>query len=108
MSFYRERQVKATRKAHRCYGCDRQIEVGGAALHIAANDDNNGGIWHGHYHHDCRKAEVELNDLYDVRAGDEWMPLRDLDREDKPWLEKNHPAVFARMFPAALSREPRS
>lgn len=98
MSFYREQPIKVTRKAHACYGCDRRIEAGEPALYIAATDENNGGIWHGHYHHDCRAAEVALNDVMGFHPGDDWTLLLDVDPEDRPWLKDKFPAVAARLF----------
>ncbi|GAA0729901.1 hypothetical protein [Sphingomonas japonica] len=101
MSFYRERKIVATRKPHRCYGCSHLIAAGNGALYIAASDEENGGIWHGHYHADCRQAEIALNDLLGFCNGDDWTILSNIEGEDRPWLEAEYPAVFARMFRAS-------
>lgn len=94
--FYSERTIKSVRKARPCLGCSDRIEVGETALGCAGHYD--GTFWAGAYHHDCRAAEIGLNGLHDVHAGDEWMNLgNDMEWEDWPWLIEEFPAVAARM-----------
>lgn len=96
VSFYSERTIKSVRKARVCNGCGHRIEVGETALGCAGHYD--GDFWAAAYHHDCRKAELGLNDLHDVRPGNEWMNLgNDMDWEDWPWLIEEFPAVAERM-----------
>lgn len=96
MSFYSEKTVKSVRKARACLGCGVRIEAGETALGCAGHDD--GQFWSGIYHHDCREAEIGLNMLHDVYAGDDWMNLGDdMEWEDWPWLIEKYPAVAARM-----------
>jgi hypothetical protein len=96
VSFYSEKPIKAVRKARACHGCGRRIEVGEPAIGCAGHYD--GEFWSGAYHGDCRKAEIELNDLHEVRHGDEWMNLGDdMEWEDWPWLVAEFPGVASRM-----------
>ena len=93
--FYREGSVNAIRKAHRCHGCCRLMEVGSPAYTFAMQQD--GEFYAGHYHQDCRKAEVALNDLLQSSYG-EWALLQEIDDEDRAWLREEYPDVAARMF----------
>lgn len=92
MGFYRERLVKAVRKARRCCACGQAIEVGQSALDCAGHYD--GDFWSDTYHPDCRAAECQLNDLH---GAEEWMMLDEIEWDDWPWLLEDHPAVAARM-----------
>lgn len=93
MSFYSEKLVRSVRKARRCMGCCRTIEVGSSALECAGVWE--GDFWSGTYHTDCRAAELALNKLHDLYA-DEWMSLDDMERDDWPWLIEVFPAVAER------------
>lgn len=94
MSFTVERPIKAVRKARPCCGCRQQVEVGQKAIRwVGADGGDFGSVI---YHPECRKAEIALNDLQDYRLGDDWTQLRDMERDDWPWLLKKHPAVAAR------------
>lgn len=96
MSFYSERSIKAVRKARACNGCGVRLEVGEPALGCAGHYD--GEFWSAAYHHDCRAAEIGLNDLHDVRPGYDWMNLADdMEWEDWPWLIETFPDVAERM-----------
>lgn len=96
MSFYSEKPVKSVRKARPCNGCGVRIEVGETGLGCAGHYD--GQFWSALYHHDCRAAEIGLNDINGVRDGDEWMNLGDdMGWEDWPWLIEAFPAVAERM-----------
>lgn len=96
MSFYDERTIKSIRKARACEGCGTMIHVGESALGCAGRYD--GAFWSATYHHECRKAEIALNELHEVRHGDEWMNLgNDMEWEDWPWLIEDFPIVAARM-----------
>lgn len=94
MSFYRETSVKAVRKARPCLGCGCMIAVGEAALDVAGHYE--GDFWSGSFHHECRAAEVALNDLHEVYPG-EWMNLGDIEWDDWEWLLADHPVTAARM-----------
>ena len=95
MGFYSENPIKAIRKARQCDGCGRFFEIGCPALKCAGVED--GQFWSATYHVECRRAEIALNELHDIRFGDEWMPLSDIDWEDFPWLIEGFPEVAARM-----------
>lgn len=95
MSFYRETPIKAVRKRHVCEGCSKWIEPGEAALYLACNQDD--AFFRGHYHPDCREAEIALNDLKDCRSGDEWTPLFECDQEDAAWLKAEWPVPYLRL-----------
>lgn len=95
MSFYNERIVKAIRKARGCDGCGTKLQVGETAL--ACSGIGEDGFWSATYHNECRKAEEGLNELHDVRFGDEWMPLSYMEWDDWPWLIEKFPTVAARM-----------
>jgi len=93
--FYFEATVKKTRKHHLCSGCARAIEIGSAALRYS-------GVFSGdfcsHIHHpECRAAEIDLNSLHDVRNGDDWLALTDMEPDDWTWLLEAHPQVAERM-----------
>ena len=94
MSFYREKPIKAVRKARQCLGCLRQIEVGQPAMECAGQWG--GDFWSGTYHPDCREAEVAHNKEIGS-FGDEWWPLYELEWDAWPWLIDAFPTVAARM-----------
>lgn len=96
VTFYRENAIKAVRKPRQCNGCGHKVEVGSPALDYAGHAD--GDFWSATYHVDCRKAEVDLNDLHGTSYVGEWMNLSaDMEWEDWPWLVDNFPAVAERM-----------
>jgi hypothetical protein len=94
MSFYREKPVKAVRKARRCIACGRMIGVGSPALD--ASGHFNGEFWAATYHAECRAAEIALNSL-PLLHYEEWMALSDIEWDDWDWLLAEHPIVAARM-----------
>lgn len=94
MSFASTRTVKAVRKAHKCVGCDRMIEIGQPAERWSGMTD--GDFASVIYHVDCRAAEIELNKLAST-DWDEWMGLADIEDDDWDWLIEEYPAVAARM-----------
>lgn len=94
MSFSRETPIRAVRKRHVCEGCSKWIEPGEAALYLACNHD--GDFFRGHYHPDCREAEVALN-LKAYRCCDEWTPLFECDQEDAAWLKAEWPVPYLRL-----------
>ena len=95
MSFYRETIVKAVRKPRQCIGCCATVNVGEPALDCSGH--YNGDFWSATYHQECRAAECALNDLHDLRSGDDWMGLSDIEWDDWPWLIAEHPVVAGRM-----------
>lgn len=95
MSFSGEKTVKATRKRHVCIACNKFIEIGESAINWAGMTD--GDFNSVYYHHECRAAEIGLNDLAGLR-GDEWMGLSEADREDYPWLKAEHPIAYRRLL----------
>lgn len=92
MSFYREKPIKAVRKARQCIGCCNRIEVGSPALECAGHWE--GDFWSGTYHAECRAAELAYNDLVGL-PGDEWIALHEMDSEDWQWALDNFPVVAA-------------
>lgn len=92
---YKETNIKAIRKARHCDGCCAVMEVGQPA--VKCSGVGNEGFWHATYHHECRKAEVELNRLHDVGWQDDWISLPDVDWEDYAWLIQEYPDVADRM-----------
>lgn len=94
MSFFTERTIKATRKDHRCHGCTCVIPKGSESYYFSMTGD--GGIWSGHYHPDCRKAEERLNDIVGWLYGDDWLLLHEADTEERDVLRVEFPAVYAR------------
>lgn len=101
MTFTREWAVKAVRTDARCVGCHRAIELGQPAIRWAGLTDGDFGT--AVYHPDCRAAEIALNRLNSSWHPDEWIPISDLDREDRDWLLGHHPTVAARMGLKAVS-----
>jgi len=56
------------------------------------------GYFASHIHHpECRQAEIALNRLHDVRDGDDWMALTDMEADDWPWLLAEYPTIAERM-----------
>lgn len=94
MTFYRETTIKAVRKPRQCLGCLRMIAVGETALNVAGHFD--GDFWSGSFHHECRAAEVALNELNRTRW-DEWQNLSEIEWDDWQWLLDGHPVVASRM-----------
>lgn len=97
MSFFTDRDVKATRKPHACEGCGKLIAAASPAWYFSQLWD--GCFSAGYYHTDCRKAEVELNELKDFRSGDDWLSLCEVrdEPDDIAWLVQDYPVVAARM-----------
>ena len=92
--FYSETIVKKTRKAHRCDGCCKMIEVGSEALRYSGKF---GGDFGSFIHHpECRAAECALNKRMSEHVWDDWIPLSDIDPDDYPWLLATFPSVAAR------------
>lgn len=97
MAFFSDREIKATRKRHRCGACDQPIEAGMSALYYAGMCD--GEFSTAYFHVDCRAAEIAFNSKIGM-FWDEWVRLADIDEdEDWNWLAEKHPAVFARIWP---------
>lgn len=94
MSFANETTIRATRKDHRCDACNKTIPTGSAAVRWSGVSD--GEFMTADYHSDCREAEIHLNGLYGCQ-GDEWIGLRDREREDHAWLLTDFPEVAARL-----------
>lgn len=63
------REVKSTRKAHRCEWCWQVIPIGSVAYYRAYYFD--GDFASGHMHPECRDA-MDRSDPRDL--GDGWMP----------------------------------
>lgn len=95
MSFYRENEIAKTRKKHFCLGCEKSIQEGQTATYCAGMSD--GDFWSGHFHPDCRKAEIEMNAICG-HTGDEWHPVCMADEFDMlDWLLEKHPTVHERI-----------
>ena len=100
MSFFREKAIKATRKNHHCKCCQRNIEAGSPAIYMAGLTED-GDMWAGHAHLECRKAECKWNSERGTYH-DEWdmlyMIREDDDADDwLAWLADNHPIAFSRI-----------
>jgi hypothetical protein len=98
VSWYREKAVKAVRKPHDCAGCPQRINIGEPALYVACLAYGSDGPFYGHYHHDCRAAECALNTLHACYAGDDWLPLYEIEADDHDWLRAKYPAVASRLL----------
>lgn len=93
---YSERQIKATRKAHLCEQCGRQIEAGSPAYYAF-------GVYYGdtysqHEHVECRmaaRAYAELNDCWEEDYP--WFQHMDRDIDWTGWLLEHHPVVAERL-----------
>ncbi|RVT93739.1 hypothetical protein [Sphingomonas crocodyli] len=94
MSFATESNIKAVRKARRCFGCSVTIEVGEPAVSSVGMSD--GDFYANTYHPDCREAEIALNRLRETGWVDDWSCLYDIEWEDWRWLVEEWPAVAAR------------
>lgn len=94
--FFTHRDIKATRKAHTCMGCSTSIPQGASAFYFSTKQE--GFFWSGHYHSECRLAEVALNDLHG-NYGDDFIGLQYIgdEPEDVAWLKEEFPAVAVAM-----------
>lgn len=93
-----DQRINRTRKDHLCEGCGKPIPAGCQAYKYTGIED---GIFSLYYHPDCREAEIQLNELHSL-MWDEWISLRDIEREDHEWLRENHAVVAARLFSLKL------
>ena len=101
MSFYRERQIKVTRKPHHCECCQKQIETGLPAIYMAGLTEDN-DLWAGHAHVECRVAECDWNLERRTHCGDEWETLYMIREDDEAeewlaWLAEKHPVAAQRL-----------
>lgn len=99
--FFRETEIKATRKPHYCIGCQLTIPAGSEAIYCAGKFD--GQIDTGHYHRECREAEVAWNHEADT-WGEDWNPLFSIRDDDESetwmaWLAQHHPIAAGRLAP---------
>lgn len=96
MQYSTFRNIKATRKNHKCDGCLKDIPMGQPAFYWAGDSD--GEFNWVYYHAECRAAEVAMNGLRDLNC-DEWDHLSSVrdDREDQDWLIAEYPVVAERM-----------
>lgn len=105
--FFREKTIKRTAREHYCAGCNRKIEAGSPASYFACKDE--GEFYSGHYHLDCREAEIAWNDLNDT-WWDDYSPLYSLPESDNArgpdgdiaWICEKYPDVAARLNIATL------
>lgn len=93
VTFYSEKHIKALRKPRQCQACGRAMPTGEPALYCSGKHD--GDFWTGHYHDDCRSAEVALNGEFG--DGLVWFDLSSFDREDLEFIRETHPVAFARV-----------
>lgn len=101
--FFNHCNVKATRKEHRCTACSKSIPIGSSTFYFSQKYD--GLFYAGHYHLECRAAEIALNDLHGL-SGEEWIALDSIDEdEDRDWLRDKHPLVAERL--GLLVQEPK-
>ena len=96
MSFFSEKTVKAVRKRRACVACSQWIEISESAVNWTGLVD--GEFSSVYYHPECRDAEVALNDLIDYRLGDDWLPLYEAERDNYPWLHREHPLTYKRLI----------
>ena len=107
--FFSEKAIKRTARVHHCTGCNGKIEAGSPASYFATKSE--GEFYSGHYHPDCRAAEIAWNELSDT-WGDDYSPLNSLPGSDNAngpdgdiaWLHDNYPDVAARLLPTPFSR----
>ena len=71
------------------------MAIGEPALYCTGLDADNDGFWHGHYHAECRSAEVALNGEFG--DGFVWFDLSDFDSEDREFIRETHPAAYQRV-----------
>lgn len=100
MSFFREKSVKATRKDHHCECCQTQIPQGSAAIYMAGLTED-GDLWAGYAHVECRAAESDWNRERGT-YGEEWDMLYMIREDDEAddwlaWLAENHPVAAQRI-----------
>lgn len=101
MTFYSERNIAALRKPRLCNACGRAMAAGEPALYCCGKHD--GDFWAGHYHHECRLAEVALNGQFGV--GVQWWDLASFDNEDLLFIRETHPIAYARCMTLTAPQE---
>jgi len=94
VEFFSEKVVRRSAKQYVCDGCHGKIERGQPSVYMTMK--YGGDLCTSRQHPECREAEVGLAELHGL-VGDEWLPLYDLEGEDKEWIEENHPAAHARL-----------
>jgi hypothetical protein len=98
VTYYSTRNIKQTRKNHRCFGCGQTIQSGQPAFYWAGDCD--GEFFDAYYHVECRALEIAWNDLQDT-WGDEFSSLEmlwsDREPEDEIWLEVEHPVAYTHL-----------
>ena len=95
MSLFRETNVKATRKLTTCDCCLKHIDVGSSAVRVVGTNED-GEFIASTMHHECRAAELRLNDVHDTMSG-EWIGLSEAEPDDREWLVAEHPIAAARI-----------
>jgi len=84
VDFYNERQVKKTRKDHKCFGCRAKLPIGSTCFYIS-------GVYEGDFgaYYLCIKCRKYLNDYPEVareRYGEG--DIRDAILEDEEWRKQ--------------------
>lgn len=69
------------------------MPVGESALYASGKYE--GDFWTGHFHQECRAAEVVLNDEFG--DGMEWYPLNEFDQGDREFIRESHPIAYGRI-----------
>jgi hypothetical protein len=95
VTFYSEKIVKSLRRPRHCGACGHAMAIGEFALYCSGKW--HGEFWTGHYHEDCRRAEVALNGEYG--DGEQWWDLASFDADDLEFIRETHPVAFARLSP---------
>jgi len=84
VDFYNERQVKKTRKDHKCFGCRVKLPIGSTCFYIS-------GVYEGDFqaHYLCPKCRKYLDDYPEVaREGYGEGDIRDAILEDEEWRKQ--------------------
>ena len=71
MEFYSSKDIKKTRKAHKCEHCFLSIPKGSTCLYEAGKWE--GDFFSHHTHNECANEYKDINKYTD--CGDEWLPL---------------------------------
>lgn len=105
MSFHKDREIKKTRKPHKCFFCGGRIETGSPAVYFSGVYD--GEFYDGHFDKTCDEIYKYLNKFYrdgldeglEPNSISEWMDgVTDCNaknnREFLHWLKDKHGNIY--------------
>ena len=74
MEFYNSKEVKKTRKDHKCFLCQLDIPTGSNCMYESGKYD--GEFFSRYSHNECAEKWVDMN--RDAYGGDDWLDFREM------------------------------